>query len=65
MAQFLVKAIVYLVMLCLSWYGMSAVNYESILKKNHVGQAQLLYFLLVMSLAYLSGSFLLALIYRS
>ena len=63
--QFLIKAGVYLIMLCLSWYGMSAVNYEKLIKKNHVGQAQLLYFLIVMAIAYLSGSFILALVYHA
>ena len=61
---FLIRAGVYLICLVVAWYAMSAVNYEQILKKNHVVQAQILYFMIVMSLAYLCGSFILALVYR-
>ena len=43
---------------------MSAVDYEKMLRKNHVVQAQILYVLIIFSLAYLSGSFILAFIYR-
>ena len=39
--------------------AMQALNYEKLLKKGHVRQAQVLYFLLVMALAWLSGSFVL------
>lgn len=62
--HFLVRALVYLLALVLSWYGLGAVNYEKLLRKGHVGQAQLLYFLIAMGLAYLAGSFVLALVYR-
>jgi uncharacterized membrane protein YwzB len=44
---------------------MSALNYEKLLRKDHVVQAQILYFLLIMALAYLSGSFLLSFMYRA
>ena len=62
--QFYLRAAVYLFCFLAAWYGMSAVDYERILKKNHVRQAQLLYFMLIIGLAYLAGSFLLAIIYR-
>ena len=65
MAQFFVRCIVYLGFFVLSWYAMGALDYEKVLKKNHVVQAQILYFLLMMALAYLAGSFLLAFMYHA
>lgn len=64
LSAFLARSAVYLICLAASWYGMSAVNYEKILRKGHVVQAQILYFLIVLGLAWLSGSFILAFIYR-
>lgn len=64
LSHFLAKTAVYLICLAASWYGMSTVDYEKMLRKNHVIQAQILYVLIVFSLAYLSGSFILAFIYR-
>ena len=64
LSQFLVRTIVYLGCLIASWYGLSALNYEKFLRKNHVVQAQILYILIVLALAYLSGSFILAFLYR-
>ncbi len=63
--RFLIRAFVYLLCFVLSWYAMSAVNYEKLLKKDHVVQAQILYYLLIAALAYLSGSFIIAFIYRA
>lgn len=64
LSAFLARSAVYLICLAASWYGMSAVDYEKILRKGHVPQAQILYFLIVIGLAYLSGSFILAFLYR-
>ncbi|MDO4520010.1 MAG: DUF1146 domain-containing protein [Erysipelotrichaceae bacterium] len=63
MLQFYIRSAVYLICLVAAWYGMSAVNYEKILRQGHVRQAQILYFMIVLGLAYLSGSFILALVY--
>ena len=63
MIRFYLEAAVYIMCLVLSFYGMSALNFEKIIKANHVWQAQLLYALLVLALAYLSGSFILSFIY--
>lgn len=62
--QFYLRAAVYLICFVAAWYGMSAVDYEKILRKNHVRQAQLLYFMIIIGLAYLAGSFLLAITLR-
>ena len=63
LTQFLIRAFVYLICFVLAWHAMSAVQFERILKKNHVWQAQVLYVLIVMALGYLSGSFILAIAY--
>lgn len=62
--KFTVRAIIYLVMFLVSWFAMSAVNYEKILKQGHVIPAQILYFLIVACIAYLSGSFLISFMYN-
>ena len=57
--QIIIRDIVYILFFILSMQAMQALNYEKLLKKGHVRQAQVLYFLLVMALAWLSGSFVL------
>ena len=57
--QFIIRDVVYILCFILSMQAMQALNYEKLLKKGHVRQAQVLYFLLVMALAWLSGSFVL------
>ena len=57
--QVTIRDVVYILCFILSMQAMQALNYEKLLKKGHVRQAQVLYFLLVMALAWLSGSFVL------
>lgn len=57
--QVIIRDVVYILCFILSMQAMQALNYEKLLKKGHVRQAQVLYFLLVMALAWLSGSFVL------
>lgn len=57
--QVIIRYVVYILCFILSMQAMQALNYEKLLKKGHVRQAQVLYFLLVMALAWLSGSFVL------
>ena len=64
MASFFLETGIYILCLLLSFYTMSAVNFEKIIKANHVWQAQLLYAMLVMALAYLTAGFVLGFIYR-
>ncbi len=63
MLSFWIHAIVYLASLILCFYAMQAVNFEKFIRKNHVLQAQLLYAVLVIALAYLVGSFFNSFIY--
>ncbi len=60
---FLCKALVYMISLFLSFYAMKSFNFEKLIKKNHVQEAQLLYALLVIALAYLVGQFFLGFLY--
>ena len=57
---FILRSIVYLLMFIVTWFAMDAINYEKVLRKNKVNQAQVLYFILVMAVAYLAGSFILS-----
>ena len=58
--HFILRSIVYLLMFIVAWFAMDAINYEKLLRKNKVNQAQVLYFILVMAIAYLAGSFILS-----
>lgn len=62
--RFLARAAVYLVCFLLSWYAMGALDYEKLLKQGHVRQAQVLYVLMVIGLAWLAGSFILSFMYQ-
>jgi len=55
--HFLIKCGVYILSFVVSMYAMKCINYEKILKKGFVKEAQVLYFLMVFALAYLVGSF--------
>lgn len=62
---FFIKAGIYILSFIVTWYAMRCVNYEKILKKGHVAEAQVLYVLIVMGIAWLAGSFILAFFYQS
>ena len=59
---FLIRACVYLVSCVVSFEAMKCINYEKFLKKGHVAQAQVFYYLCVVALAYLVGSFVMVFI---
>lgn len=63
MSEFYLKTLIYTLSLILSFYSLQAIDYNRLIKKNHVSQAQLLYFLCVVALAYLVGSFFIAFFY--
>lgn len=63
MLQYVLRALIYCICFAASWYGMESVRFEKLIKQNHVVQAQLLYILLCASIAWLSGSFLLAFVF--
>lgn len=49
--------------LFLSFYAMQSINFEKLIKKNHVFEARLLYALLTIALAYLAGQFIISFMY--
>lgn len=54
---FLLRAGIYLLSFVVVFYAAQCINYEKLLRKGHEKQAQVLWFLLVMALSYLVGSF--------
>ncbi len=57
----IVKFAVYALSLVMVMYGLTAVNFSPLLKKNHVAAFYFLYAVIVFSLTYLTASFILAL----
>ncbi len=57
LVNFFLKAAIYLLSFLVSFYAMRAADYEKLLKRGHTAEAQVLYFLFVFALAYLTGSF--------
>ncbi len=55
--SYLIQACVYILSFIVVFQAMKCINYEKLLKKGYVAQAQILYFLLVVAIAYLVGSF--------
>ena len=64
LSVFYLRAGIYIACLLLSFFAMSSLNFEKWIKANHIWQAQLLYALCVMALAYLSAQFILAFLFR-
>ena len=64
MTDFILRVIVYLLCFAASLYGMSALDFNRIIKKNKVTEAWVLYLLLSLSLAYLTGTLLLSVLYH-
>ncbi len=63
MQQFIYKLLIYLLSFVLSLYGLSALDFNKLLKKGQVSQAWVLYFVAACSLAYLFGSFIIQIMY--
>ncbi|MBE6155606.1 MAG: DUF1146 domain-containing protein [Firmicutes bacterium] len=56
------KVYIYALMLFLSVFATSGLNFEGIIKRNHIYEAKALVILLIMSLTYLSASFIISFI---
>lgn len=63
MLKFYLKVIVYLFSFVLTLIGLNAFDFNRFIKKGQIVKAWILYFIIAMSLAYLFGSFLMAIIY--
>lgn len=63
MSDFYLKVLIYLCSFALSLFGLNALDFNRLLKKNKVVQAQTLYFIIALSLAYLVGSLVINITY--
>lgn len=63
MLRFWLKVLVYFVAFLASLYGLSALDFNRMLKKNKPAAGQILYFLIAFAMAYLVGNFIISLIY--
>ena len=57
MTRFYVRLLIYYISFAISLYGLSALDFNRFLKPNRPRQAQILYLLLAMIMAYLFGEF--------
>lgn len=64
MLDFYLKVGIYFISFILSLFGLGALDFNRFLKQNKASQAQALYLILACSLAYLLGSFIIAIVYR-
>lgn len=55
--------LVYVIAFALAMFALSSLNFEKLIKKNKVVEAQLLYILLAMALGYLVANFIQAIIF--
>ena len=62
MTEFYLHLLVYLLSFLLSFYCLSALDFNRFLKQGKILQAQALYFVLACCMAYLFGNFLMAVI---
>lgn len=63
MNSFIYRVIIYLASFFISLYALNALDFNRFIKKGRTSEAQILYFLIAMALAYLVGSMLISLIY--
>ena len=63
LSSFFLRTGIYLAAFMLSFYGMSALDYSRFLKQGYVFQARVLYWIMVLALAYLAGSFVISFLY--
>jgi uncharacterized integral membrane protein (TIGR02327 family) len=57
--QALVSIVIHLMFIALAWWGLHALNFEKLLRKNHVVQARVLYILLAIVLGSTVSNFFL------
>lgn len=63
MNKFVFKVLIYLLCFILVMFGLSALDFNKLIKKNKVNEARVLYIVLAMIITYLLGSFLMDIIY--
>lgn len=63
MYKFYLKVMIYLICFIFVLFGMSSIDFNRFIKKGKIAQGWILYFALAFALAYLTGSFLMGIIY--
>lgn len=63
MLNFYLKVVIYLVMFVVSFYGLSALDFNRFLKRNSGANATILYILIALIMAYLLGEFVINITY--
>ena len=63
MRNFIIKLIIYMVCFGISMYGLGALNYEKFLRSGKTMQAQVLFIIIAMSIAWLMSQFLINITY--
>ena len=63
MYKFYLKVGIYIICFIFSLFGMGSFDFNRFVKQGKLAQSWILYFLVAFSLAYLSGSFLMSIIY--
>ena len=63
MIEFYIRVAIYFICFLLSLYSLNGLDFNRFLKQGKVVQGQLLYFIIACCLAYLTGSFLISIIY--
>lgn len=63
MADFITKIIIYLLCFVISLFGLKALDFNRIIKKNSVLEARVLYFLIAIIFTYILSQFLISIMY--
>ncbi len=63
LASFAIRCLIYIMSFGISFYAMQSFNFEKLLKPGHTREAQVLYWLIVIALAYLAGQFVISFLY--
>ena len=63
MTEYIIKIIIYILCYLLVLYGLNAFDFNRFVKKGHIQEARILYFVVSMAITYLIGEFVMSVIY--
>lgn len=63
MSEYISKLIIYFICLIISLYGLNALDFNRLLKKNKTKEAWILYLIIAIIFAYLLGDFIISITY--
>jgi len=63
MENFIIKLVIFLSSFAISMYALGALNYEKFLRKGKTMQAQVLFLIVAMALAWMMGEFIINITY--